>query len=126
MRMGMDYKEANARARKLMDKHGLTDWRFSWENLRNPMYATRDNPGGFWGVCDLAAKTIRLDYRCGRKFRQTLLHEIAHAKVGRPGHGHDWLAAADEVGIAFAEYLMWHMANVNGDLDENGLMRNKG
>src|SRR6266568_4333748 len=63
--------------RKLLDKHGLHDWRVCVENLRNPMYVTKCGP--LLGFCDVVNKIIRIDCRYPRKFRQTLLHEIAHA-----------------------------------------------
>lgn len=86
--------------RALLDKHGLHDWRISVENLRNVMY-TLEHADGFLGQCDLENKVIRIDFGVGRRFRQTLLHEIAHALVGKPGHGPEWIRVASDVGCTF-------------------------
>jgi hypothetical protein len=83
-------------ARSLLDRHGLTDWRVSIENLRTEMY-TAVSEKGLLGYCCIPSKTIRLDWRVGRRFRQILLHEIAHALVGYPGHGAEWLSAAKRI-----------------------------
>jgi len=82
----------------LLDKHGLHDWRISFENLRNAMYAPNEEDKGLWGQCDLENKVVRIDWRVGRRFRQTMLHEIAHALVGKPGHGEEWIKKAAEIG----------------------------
>src|SRR5258706_14912745 len=81
----------------LLKKHGLHDWRISVENLRNVMY-THECTGGLWGYCDLENKVIRIDWRVGRRFRQTMLHEIAHALVGKPGHDKEWIKIAGDIG----------------------------
>ena len=73
-------------AYNLMQKHGLISlgWTFSFNNRKK----------GF-GLCHYGKKTIYLSrYFALREdisvSEQTLLHEIAHALVGR-GHGHDRL-----------------------------------
>ena len=89
----------------LLDAHGLQDWRISFENLRNAVYAPNEGDGGFWGQCDFVFKVIRIDYRIGRRFRQIMLHEIAHALVGQPGHGEEWIKKAEEIGCT--ENQLW-------------------
>jgi hypothetical protein len=44
----------------LLDKHGLSDWRISFENLRNAMYAPNAGDEGYWGQCDLKTKASGL------------------------------------------------------------------
>lgn len=60
-------------ARDLMDRHGLTDWSFEWND--SDEFAGRCYP-------DLqlitASRAILLD-TAARNIRETLLHEIAHA-----------------------------------------------
>jgi len=81
-------------ARTLFDEHGLSDW-----NLQLDKRAVRR-----LGRCIHATSTIALSAQLLPKLdeeivRNTLLHEIAHAKVG-PGHGHDrvWQAMALSIG----------------------------
>jgi predicted SprT family Zn-dependent metalloprotease len=77
----------------MMDAHGLTDWRFSFDR------ATRR-----FGLCSYSTRTISLSgpltaLNGEDDVRETILHEIAHALVG-PGHGHGpvWKAKAAEIG----------------------------
>jgi hypothetical protein len=96
----MTYEQQQAIGREFLDRFGLHDWRFSMENLRNTRYLQRE-PSGFLGVCDHTNKVIRIDWRIGRMFRQTMLHEIAHALVGKDGdHGSEWLDKAHEIGCS--------------------------
>jgi hypothetical protein len=101
----LSYAKGQARGRKLLDKHYLHDWSISIENLRNAMYEQADG-SGFWGYCDLATKTIRIDYRIGRRFRQVMLHEIAHALLKSGGHNRAWVEVASDVGCSFHEILL--------------------
>ena len=93
------YKEIQEKSRTLLDKHGLKDWRVSVENLHNGFY---DKCGGILGCVDIEKKTIRIDWRKPRSFRQTLLHEIAHALRGVPGHDQEWIAIASKIGCTDA------------------------
>ena len=66
---------------QLLIKHGLDDWKIKIVNRRTSL-----------GETEHSSKTIELSKRflliCSEKeFRETMLHEIAHALVG-PGHGH--------------------------------------
>lgn len=95
--------EMELKGNALLDKHGLHDWCISFENLRNALYAPNEGDRGFWGQCDFENKVIRIDWRIGRRFRQTMLHEIAHALVGEPGHGEEWIKKAAEIGCTGKE-----------------------
>jgi predicted SprT family Zn-dependent metalloprotease len=76
--------DAKQLALNLMAKHGLHVWRFDFNNRK-----------GAFGVCNYNLKTIflsgvltpSLDFKA---VNNTILHEIAHALVGR-GHRHDML-----------------------------------
>jgi hypothetical protein len=94
----------------LLNKHGLNDWRISVENLQNVIY-TREHGDGLLGYCDLENKVIRIDWRVGRGFRQTLLHEIAHALVGKdkPGHSEEWIKIAGDIGCTLNHLLPYFM-----------------
>mgnify|MGYP006269758801 CR=1 FL=1 len=74
--------EAKALAINLMNEHGLLDsgWHFEFDNAKRR-----------FGVCNFRYKRIGI--------KNTILHEIAHALVGR-NHGHDWVwrAKAIEIG----------------------------
>lgn len=77
----------------LLDKHGLTGWVFDFD------HATRRA-----GCCDYRRKRISLALQFVRQVSEeeihdTLLHEIAHALVGKK-HNHDavWKAKAQAIG----------------------------
>lgn len=82
----MNLLEAKHLAIQLMKEHGLIKigWRFEFNTRK------RAN-----GVCSHGKKTIYLssvltEAREEANVRNTILHEIAHALVGR-GHGHDYI-----------------------------------
>lgn len=105
----LTYEEGQRRGRPLLDKYGLQDWRFSIENLRN----LECYPPGCLGYCDLEDKVIGIDWRIGRRFRQVMLHEIAHALRGVTGHdAHDeqWYDIASNLGCTFANLVSYFMA----------------
>lgn len=91
-----------AQARVLMDKHGLQDWTITFQDLSRvkSMSLTGMSYGAF-GQCRFFEREIAIDLKLvGRrnKFVNTLKHEIAHALLGRRGHGADWLRVARRVG----------------------------
>jgi hypothetical protein len=94
----MDYLEMMAAGRKLLDKHGLHDWRFDEQNLRRKPDLTSCD---LWGGCIPKGKVIMVDWDVGRRFRQTVLHEIAHALTGEDDHTEEWLKKAQEIGCTF-------------------------
>lgn len=82
---------------QLMVQHGLLDWQFAFNNnVRRAgvcFYPTRSRPGRI----ELSIHFVELNDET--EVRDTALHEIAHALVGR-GHGHDavWKAKCIEIG----------------------------
>ena len=108
----MTLEQAESQARPLFEKHGLRDWRISMENLRNTdVYGPSAEVDGNLGYCDFRNKTIRIDHAIGRKFRQTLLHEIAHALRGKPGHDQEWIEIAERLGCS-SGHLLPYLLNV--------------
>jgi predicted SprT family Zn-dependent metalloprotease len=89
----MDLNDAAAMGRRLLDEHGLQDWRLAFDRAKRRA-----------GVCRWARKEIGLSapltsVHPEAEVRDTVLHEIAHALVG-PQHGHDavWRATAQRIG----------------------------
>lgn len=89
----MELFEAQKLAVNLMIQHGLGDWRFEFDNAKRR-----------FGVCNFRLKKIGLSSHLVKlndeaTVRNTILHEIAHALVGRK-HGHNaiWRAKAIEIG----------------------------
>lgn len=89
----MDTRTAEKVARELMDLHGLTDWKFRWDNSKQRA-----------GVCKYGPKIIGLskplvELWAEGPVRDTILHEIAHALVGPgAGHGFIWRQKCLEIG----------------------------
>jgi predicted SprT family Zn-dependent metalloprotease len=80
----VDLNIAAATAVHMMHEHGLTDWRFEWDRAVRRV-----------GACNYRRRVISLSRPLTERapadiIRNTILHEIAHALVGR-GHGHDWV-----------------------------------
>lgn len=82
-------------AQDLMKQHGLTHWKFKFD------HSTRRA-----GSCSYRDKTITLSFNLARRgsqadIRDTVLHEIAHALVGKR-HNHDavWKAKARAIGCS--------------------------
>ena len=82
-----------ALARSLMATHGLEDWELDLDRARRRA-----------GQTDHARRRITLSRHLMRLYdeaevRETILHEIAHARVGA-SHGHDavWRAEARRIG----------------------------
>ncbi len=82
-----------AMARSLMDTHGLQDWTLAFVEARR-----------YLGVCQFHDRVIRIACHhaiedSDEAVRDTVLHEIAHAMVGREaGHGPQWKATARRIG----------------------------
>ncbi len=87
------YVRIEQKARDLMLKHGLKDWRFGWDRAKKR-----------YGLCHFGRKVISLSFYltpfCSEKeIENTILHEIAHALVGfRHGHDKVWKTKALEIG----------------------------
>lgn len=101
-------KKRLAKARSLIEKHGLKDWRCEVKSLGQ--VHRFDNrgviPGSrIWGECDCHGKTIYLDsqhVRRGtwRELRNTIIHEIAHALTPLDMiHGVRWQRKARGLGV---------------------------
>ena len=89
----MELHEAETLARSLISEHLSDDWQFAWHERRSAH-----------GSCSHSDHTIALSrvvtpYNDPDKVRDTVLHEIAHAKVG-PGNGHNrlWKTMARAIG----------------------------
>ncbi len=90
---GMELSQAQAVARTLMDRHGLQAWDLTFDRAKRRA-----------GLTDFRSHTISLSapfmvlYDEAR-VQDVILHEIAHARVGRD-HGHDatWKAEARRLG----------------------------
>jgi len=89
----MNLNNAMRLANDLLIQHGLSDWRFKFDQ------AVRR-----FGCCKYRYKTITLsapitEINDESVVRNVILHEIAHALVGR-GHGHGivWKRKAVEIG----------------------------
>lgn len=85
---------AAALAEDMLDRFGLAErgWTFDFDN------ATKRE-----GQCDYAKRRITysgpiLPHRSEEEFRQTMLHEIAHAMTPGAGHGPIWRAKARQLG----------------------------
>lgn len=96
----MNPDEMIAAARKLLDKHGLHDWKLG--------FTSKERCLGHYSPPGL--KTIYVAFDIPRRdFRQTVLHEIAHALANEkpeeaveqglhPYHGKRWLKIAEQIG----------------------------
>jgi hypothetical protein len=89
--------------RTLLDKHGLGEWTLDFQNLDYD-YLTgeildRDRQPD--GICDFGEKLIVISWRMDQRgFRQTMLHEMAHALRGVPGHDDEWGKIALRIGYS--------------------------
>lgn len=86
-------QEVHQLASALLTRHGLADWKFSFNRSKTQL-----------GLCLFGPKLIQVSVHFVARngadlIRDTLLHEIAHALVGL-GHGHDgvWKAKCREIG----------------------------
>jgi hypothetical protein len=97
----MTFQEKMTTARGLLNKHGLPEWHLSIENINNFHRFTHrvSEPFGFDGGCSHENQTIYVDSMCqDGHFRQTVLHEIAHAVTPEDNnHGKEWSTAYDSI-----------------------------
>lgn len=89
----MQAYDARRIASELMEQHGLTHWTFTFTTNKQRV-----------GVCKYGDRTIGVsrEFLSGmteHNLRMVLLHEIAHALVGR-GHAHDetWRSMCRRIG----------------------------
>lgn len=89
----MNPMDASQLARRLMDRHGLRDWQFRFNNRKRAL-----------GICNHSDRHIELSRYFVRDndeqaVRDTLLHEIAHGLAGpEAGHGPRWKAICRRLG----------------------------
>ena len=91
----MELTAVRALGEELLAGHGLTSWRFVFDNAKRRA-----------GACKFDTRTISVSRHLMALYeeahvRDTILHEIAHALVG-PRHGHDavWRAKARAIGCS--------------------------
>ena len=90
----VNLKRAELLARKLMSRHGLSEWHFEWRN----------NWKRIFGACSSAQRTIYLSSPLAQlnseaEVKDTVLHEIAHALTpSDKGHGKEWKRIAERIG----------------------------
>jgi len=89
----MELEAAAALARRYLEEHELRDWSFEFDRARSR-----------FGLCSHHRRTISLSRHLTRlndepHVRDTILHEIAHAKAGyRAAHGPKWREIARSIG----------------------------
>ena len=102
-----------ARARALLDKFKLHDWQVAFADLsRVPTRTLVGASSGAQGICVFHSKRILLDPSLiphRNECLSVVRHEIAHALLGRMGHGVDWLAIAKRVGCSKRSLSVYRM-----------------
>jgi hypothetical protein len=112
---------AAALAEDMLDHFGLTErgWTFDFDRA-----TTRE------GLCDYKKKRISfsgqiLPHRTREEFRQTMLHEIAHAMTPGAKHGPIWKAMARQLGYT-GKREVETTAAIRAVQRENGMKREVG
>ena len=92
----MDLNKAEELCIELMNKHGLSHWKFQYDNSIRRFGVCKYNTYNESGVIGLSKKLVAVNEE--KQVRDTILHEIAHALTR--GHGHDavWKAKCIEIG----------------------------
>lgn len=97
-------------ARKLMDEHGLHEWRLLGDDAKRRA-----------GACRYGTRTISLSRPLTHlhdetEVRETVLHEIAHALAGpAAGHGPQWQSIATAIGSTGARCVDADAPRLEGD-----------
>jgi predicted SprT family Zn-dependent metalloprotease len=87
-------------ARKMMDEHGLTDWKIAWSRAKKTH-----------GLCNYATRTLTFSavafaHIDEAEVRNTILHEIAHVFAGGlAGHGPSWQRIHRSIGGTGEQYV---------------------
>ena len=94
----MDLNKAEELCKELMNKHGLSHWKFQYDNSIRRFGVCKYNTYNESGVIGLSKKLVAVNEE--KQVRDTILHEIAHALVGpsRNPHGEIWRNKALEIG----------------------------
>ena len=106
----MELAEAAAMARRLLDQHGLHEWRVVFDRAKRRAGICREDRREI----GLSAPLTRLHSEA--EVRDTVLHEVAHALVGAQ-HGHDavWRATARRIGCSGERCLSPDAPTIEGD-----------
>lgn len=97
----MNFDRLTSLARILMDRHGLHEWGFDFDD-----HVSR------FGLCNHTTRTITMSYllvalNSEETCKQVLLHEIAHALVGPAReHGFLWRMKAIEIGYWGTKFVL--------------------
>lgn len=89
----MNLSEARKIAHETIDLYGLVGWKFKFDSAKRR-----------FGLCQYLNKTISLSHILTSlneesQVRETILHEVAHALVGKKhGHGPVWKSRATQIG----------------------------
>jgi len=94
-----DLHAMTKKGRALLDRHGLKHWRFAVEDL-GTLFACPQSLGPLplLGISYQRHKFISVNWHYPRQFRQTCLHEIAHALRGAGVHDRTWARIALQIG----------------------------
>lgn len=79
----MELRTAASWARQEMDKHGLTDWRFVWDDAQSRFGACH------WYRKEISLSKALVKMNSEDEVLDTIRHEVAHAIAGHEA-GHDW------------------------------------
>lgn len=92
----MDKAKAESIAKDLIKTHlGRGFWKFEWSHTHN-----RNRGMCYYSERRITFNATYIDIAEEEEFRQTILHEIAHALVGVGyGHGPVWKRAARRIGV---------------------------
>lgn len=107
----MNHAAAYDMGRRLLDQHGLQQWHLTFDRAKRRA-----------GVCRFRDTTISLSrhavgLQTEEQVRETVLHEIAHAKAGPgAGHGPVWKRMAAAVGAEPVRCLPPDVPMPDGDL----------
>ena len=99
----MDTNRAATLARELMNAHGLGHVTFGWHRSNRAVGICHSSrlpmAGSDWHVVGITLSSGLVAVNEETIIRNTILHEIAHAKAGhKAGHGPLWKLAAIDVG----------------------------
>ena len=80
----MDLNKAEELCKELMNKHGLSHWKFQYDNSIRRFGVCKYNTYNESGVIGLSKKLVAVNEE--KQVRDTILHEIAHVSIGVESH----------------------------------------